>query len=370
MMKGISDIDDSMIRYSKLPSAVESTTAAIIPQSAEGIVPNQDTLQLSSDFSPLIESELAALRHYFPHLNIVSIDELSRDELSEMAASLGGGNHLLISQSFLERMGSSQADYLICQQMLSAACQQLGAAGDKAAGNGAYLGEKELIYWTAQPKENVDPLALLKAQQKQTETLLEKLYGLSGTKQNSQADFRLSVSSRNFGTTAHYSRLANAHSRSAVQTVMSEAHRSMASLRMVAALGSTEEQVKARRTLRSLNKLLARGQRKMKRLDQETLTKMRKRRAEQQQKQQQEIQRLKQELEAQKLSRRIADGMLRQEGLRDIPTFTRHRRYVAEDYERILDMSMPVAMDMPAVSVGEGAEFAAADVTLSTSVSF
>ena len=370
-MANISGINGHQIFYRQLAAQEPSARPPFGRQTASA--EHCDTLTLSAgpcvepDSAASVAETLQALNQAFPQITITLTGSLTAAELPQVVAGLGQGSHLLLSQDFLTRMAQSQADFRFCQQLLTAACQQLTANQGSALSTGAYLTDQELTFWSARPKETTDTLAQLLQQSQQLTSMLQKL----SEKRESQQDFRLCCRPSSYSTTGQYGRLANAHSKGTVQAVLSEAHRSMASLRMVSALEGGEEQVKANRALRSLNKLLMRGHRKMKRLDQEALTKMRQKRA-QRLHQDRAAGQLRQELAKKRLSRHLADGMLRQDGIRQWPSIQRWRRYDPENAQLLLGLtSPPEAVPMPSPVIAESGEtFAAAEVVVSETITF
>ena len=92
--------------------------------------------------------------------------------------------------------------------------------------------------------------------------------------------FRITVSCSSYSTAGGYARLAGAFTKGQVQTVLGETHRNIASLRMAASLGDSRQREKAQASIASLQSLIRRGKRKMKKLDEENRLKIRKKRAE------------------------------------------------------------------------------------------
>ena len=156
---------------------------------------------------------------------------------------------------------------------------------------------------------------------------------------------------------------------------MGEARRSMASLRMVASLGNQKEQAKARSAISSIQKLLVRGSRKIRRLNEEELAKIKKKKAAEKKK----AEKLKVELQKKRNARKIADRGIAMEGhLADVNHAFQFRNRDEEErymnyspYAAPADISMPVdTIAAGAAGMGAASGIAAADITVSEAVSF
>ena len=293
-----------------------------------------------------MQAFLESLKAQYPKLHISIADDFSASQLKEQAAKWGAGNHLVLSEGFLARMQQSDGDFLRCQQVLTQACQALSNKSSGVIAQGAYLTYDTLTFYSAADKKPLTPPA-----KSQEETLLEQFKALNST-ENKQNPFRLSVSSRNYAAGGHYLRLANAKNRSSVQAAMSDAQRSIASLRLVASLGTDKERLQANRAIRSYQKLLLRGRQKIKRFDQEELVKARQKRAEKQQALRRARQ-AKAELAQKRLSRHISDGAIRCEG-RTEGLMYRLKRYDKDDYDYQTLIPMAPLSAAPPVDLGSG----------------
>lgn len=209
---------------------------------------------------------LDQLAKNFPgiHFEVVPDNEFSN--LKEKAASLGQGKHLLISESFLTRMGSSHKEFETCKTMLLSSVLLLSE--NHAAG--VFLGEKQSVSWNIRDKEVLPNT--------ETETLAKMLESLKAAKANSSQKFKVS-SDVSYATGELHRKLARAGDKALVQSVMSETYRHMASLRLVACMGDDKERAKAQKAIRSLQKLSLRSRQKLRQLDQETLLKLKRQRA-------------------------------------------------------------------------------------------
>lgn len=124
-----------------------------------------------------------------------------------------------------------------------------------------------------------------------------------------------------------YTRLATASTKGQVQNVMSTARQSISELRMASCFGEDEDRAKARAAIASMQKLLQRGNRKIRRLNEEEIVKMRRRQAEKAEERRKELA-LRMELKRMRSKRLSADSSIRAEGeLEDKNNDFRFRRH-------------------------------------------
>ncbi|WP_181392717.1 hypothetical protein [Faecalicatena contorta] len=105
----------------------------------------------------------------------------------------------------------------------------------------------------------------------------------------------------------------NGFYQSQVWDVMATARRSISELRMTSCFGEEEDRAKARAAIASMQKLLQRGNRKIRRLNEEEIVKLRSRRAEKAEERREELA-LKTELKRMRSKRLSADSSIRAEG--------------------------------------------------------
>lgn len=163
---------------------------------------------------------------------------------------------------------------------------------------------------------NYDVLDFSGVRRSQMEGSLEQMDPLRKNSPTDEWKRQFSYKYNDNGSATAYTRMASASTKSQVRGAMGEAHRNMASLRLVVAFGDDKDKAKAKAAISSLQKLLTRGKRKMRRLDEETLVKIKKDRAEKKN----ELKRARQmklELEKKRTRRQLADSMLRTEGMLD-----------------------------------------------------
>ncbi len=152
-----------------------------------------------------------------------------------------------------------------------------------------------------------------------------------------------------------YARLAGASSKAQVRSAMSEARRSIGSLQMAASMGETmKERNKARAAISSLQKLLLRGSRKIRRLNEEELVRLRKKRAVKKKKEEQ----LRLELQKKRNARYMADRAILMEGhLDDVNNAFRFRKLRDDGWEEgtIYPPDITSGVSSAALSEGIGA---------------
>lgn len=260
-----------------------------------------------------IQKLLDELTKNFPGISFEIVPDGDYLNLKEKAASLGYGKHLLISESFLRRMESSEKDYQDCKSMLLASV--LFLAENKAAG--VFLGEKQATSWSIKDKaEQKDPEA---------ETLAQMLQSLKEAKNNSKIRFSGNVS---YETGELYRKLARAGDKALIQSVISETYQNMGTLRLISCLGEDKERAKAQKAIRSLQRLVVRSRQKMRHLDKEELIKLKKIRAAKRQ-EEEKVRELQKELKKKQAKRMRLDKRILEEGDKADLEIRRLKQYLA-----------------------------------------
>lgn len=336
---------------------------------------NRDIAELSSDRNPAV-SETAItdlfdiLSKDYPEITILIEKQGGTRDIRQMAAQLGRGTYLAVSQGFLDRMVRSREDYEACKAALTEALKRLSAGGEGAEARGTYLSETKAVSWYVPEQTETD------AAKKMADALKNSLASSSGSLEGgiqkaSENDFtkRIHVS---YSSMNHFSGLVRADSKVEVKKVMSDVHRSINNLRLAAVYGDEKERVKAGRAMRSLQKLLARGSRKIRKLEQEELLGVQKKHAEKARKEKR-VRQIKLELKKRRSARKGADYRLIREGLSDqymIPG-DRHGR---KDYEPVFPGENAALYSGGFADIGVGMsggiEFAASEVIISAETTF
>lgn len=247
---------------------------------------------------------LEQLKRQYPKIQIVVEQPVSgetKDILSRVLDEMGEGAVLVLSDEFMTGLHAGKESYERKTKALIECMRKLAGMG---MSSGVWLEEDQAIFW----KKNNESFFKGKGNNQDAQFLSQ----LPSPAESEVKKFRLSATS-SYHIAWAYSLLARAKTKPMVQNAMQEARRSIAALKLITAFGSEEEQMKARAAMRSLQKLLLRGNRKLRRFTDEALTETRKERA---MERRQEEKALKEELELrrQKKSRAIGDGAIYKEG--------------------------------------------------------
>lgn len=371
------------VRVEKKQSHIVETIGGPIsepPKTDSADIPEnwQDQMDWKSQTNQLLNN----LQKSFPNIQILYSGNIDRKTLANLAASLGTGSHLLLSEDFVNQMGSSAENFEKGKSILMSALNSLAQGTGKAQGKGIYLEAEGKLAWTLDKsqskKESSVPKSAWEQKAEEAKSILDRMKESqkeAEKRREQQKKFRKAQNAGNYRTAGTYAKLAAAGSKSAVNGVMGEARRKIANLRSISAVGDQEERMKARAAIRSYQTLLARGGRKIRRLNDEELTRLRRKQAERKAEMEKAL-RHKLEQNMQKVKRRSADRMLVEEGrLNDMNQFIygphAHNKYRYDDRE---DATESVTLAVPAVAaativasteVAAGASgFTAADVTI------
>lgn len=312
-----------------------------------------------------VKKLLSDLASGYPDIHISVIAGKTAEDVKGMAASLGRGKHLVISEEFLKRMYSSTEEYQKCGSMLE---EIVGKLAGQASG-GVFIGEKEAVFWAIGSGNNDQSGNLVQTNRGIQGRLSTGLSG--GTAKGQETGNKIKVTvPNNFSVSRYYAKMAGAKSQGQVRTVMSEAQRSIVNMHMAAALGEKEERLKAQRAIRSLYKLMARGGRKIGRLNREELLTAREKRAAREREEKARLQTAI-ELKKERKARIRADYALLKEGKADDASIRNCKLYrKARDayLENRISWSAALPSDMAGSDMG--GEIAAADVAVMETVAF
>lgn len=306
-----------------------------------------------------IAMELEALKKEYQDVTFyLPKDRADSSDLKDLAAGLGKGLHLVISREFLDRMQSSHEEYNTCWEILKKEAARLSGLKGKGTAAGVYLGKDKAAAWNIPAKDQ----ASLKDQ-----AAVPQFFA----KADKAAGKKLFTSSASYSVSGHYNKMAAARTDSEVRKVMGDIQQNMARLRMAASFGDEEQQVKARRAVRSLDKLLRRGSRKIRHLKRERMKQYQIKKA-QKQKEEQESRELEQELKRMRRAGKGRDNALVHEGMADDASIRSYRRYrlAHEAYgQTVLAGDMP-ELSAQAMPVMPGQEISPGDVMISSEYSF
>ncbi len=324
-------------RSEKAEAAGKPAVSAFLHDGEQTEHLNTDRISASSseslsrkEITELFQNLLEQLKNDYPKIHI-TIEKPGtdgeRDLLSKVLDQVGDGYALILSDEFMADIYAGKDSYRKKTQALLDCVRRLGKLGE---GAGVWLEEDQAIFFQKKPETNPITAGADRSSGSQQSSFFSDLP--SPAEQMLQK-FRIGSSSP-YQTAASYSRMARASSRSMVLNVMQETRRNIATLKLLAVYGDEKDQKKAKAALRSLEKLLLRGNKKLKRFTDESLTKTRIKRAEEREQSEKELQ-ARLELKRRKTSRAIGDGAIRKEGQLDaltIPGYrpARHGRYDPE----------------------------------------
>ena len=200
---------------------------------------------------------LRVLEKDYPGVTILIRDREEARDLKQLAASLGKGRFLVVTTDFLKRMGRDAGEYERCKAVLKETVRGLAMSGSANASEGACLDAAGKKTWVA-------PAAGKQKSGQKDGT--SGLTGFPGSQEKQKLESEINVkkaSVSSYATSGHYGSLARAGTKGQVQKVLGDVHRSIGNLRLAACFGDEEERTKADRAIRSLQKLLARGSRKI-----------------------------------------------------------------------------------------------------------
>lgn len=321
---------------------------------AEGLRPGAlDTVEFGSAGSGAVSEEavmdcLRILERDYPGMNVVIWEREGAADLAQLAAALGKGRFLVVTRDFLDRMGRDAGEYERCRTVLKETACRLAQGGSASVSEGVCLDASGKRTWVvpAAGKQDSGP--------KKTTPGETGLPGSPG-KQSWESEWNLrKTSAASYAVSGHYGSLARAGTRGQVQKVLGDVHRSIGNLRLAACFGDDEERMKAGRAIRSLQKLLARGNRKIRRLDRESSLKRQKKHAEKERKEKKVLQ-IRLEMKKSRSARHGADYRLVREGLADtfwILRGAKHRTWEEIRAEQALTSE---------AGIGDGLGFAGGD---------
>lgn len=278
------------------------------------------------------------LKQRYPGITIWVAEEGDR---ANLAAGLGEGLHLVISREFLDRMQGSRDGFDTCSRVLAQKVSELAAkAGNEAswggAGHGAamgvFLGKDYSWSWAAAAREH-DPSADKRPFEDMLAADQAKVMGdmMGGSSGNTGA-VRV-ICRKSYNVSDQYRKMASARSSGQVQQVMGDIQRNIVRLKMASVYGDDEQRVKANRAVRSLQKLLGRGGRKIRRLNREKLKQCAKKKA-LERNEEKKSRKLELELKRMRSARKGSDHALVKEGMADEAYIRGYRRYrgIGDDY--------------------------------------
>ncbi len=295
-----------------------------------------------------IDELLRSLQDQYKELFCQVQGSMSKDQILHFAASHQKGTYILISDSFLEKMGKDEASFEKYSKFLISLFETL-SKGEKQ-GKGVYLDDKGAAFWDTVTEQS--PLDQLKSELENQKKMFQKMYETLSNTKKSTNDRKIKVSANSYYTGGSYAKLAKATSKGQVQAVISQAHRNIASLRSAAVFGDEKERKKAETAISSYQKLLLRSRQKVKRLDEEQLIRVRQKKAEKQELER-KAKRIRLELEKKKTKRKSADyaticeGQSEENKIRRLEYLERTADQGSNDLSAVGETSMPSFASLP-----------------------
>lgn len=319
----------------------QSQNTSMDTRYAAGQTEPQDIVKLDgnwqgTDWTRAVNEVLESLRDSFPGIEIVTGSAKDAEELKKLAIGLGGGKHLVIDQSFLEKMAQGPEEFQEGCDTLLRLLRTLNATDI----SGVYVGEEKAQTWKYFEKS---PAA---EQMEKAKQLLHWFAEMNKPKERKKPI--IVTNPRNYSTKGKYHRLARAASVGQVNMLISDINSAINNLQGEA-MTSGENAAKARRAIRSLRTLLQRATRKISRLQAEQLLSAKKKRAEREQKQE-EANRLRRAQKEQRSKRMRADTTTANGGI--VQTPTQNKRGKHPGYDQFAAVAAP-ACPLPSVSAGD-----------------
>ncbi len=225
------------------------------------------------DYNKLTKSTLETLKKSYAGINIYILKSNSPADVKKLALGLGSGKHLVISQDFINKMGSSEESYNKGKAILEETLNQLSNSNFEFNSIGAVVSEDSIKFWTVYQKNTsqdyvqnsfIDPIKML---QQQGEELKNKFKTM---KKNSSFNAPIEV----------YSKLSRAKSKPEVMNVVSTARANISKLKTMLRDCEDNEKMKIKAMIKQLEKAITRSYRKIRDLSNEESLSQEKRSAE------------------------------------------------------------------------------------------
>lgn len=315
------------------------------------------------DLDTSAQAFIERLKEYYPDIQFHITDGNETADLAQAAADFGKGMHLVISSDFLERMSGSREEFDKCSRILANEAVKLLKSAGKSTGSGVFLEKDRAVSWSASAKDREPVLPVVSSTKQESSGT-----ATGGIKCSYNAPIQVS---------GHYKKLASARTSDQVRQAMGDIQYSMMKLKFAAIYSEDEDRVKASRAVRSLQKLLGRGNRKIRRLNREKLKQCAQKKA-QQQMEERKNRELELELKKMRSASKRADHTLIQEGRMDeahIRGYRRNKGLQDPFTQRALEAGDMVMLQTVAGLAGGSAGMAgdslgAGDVTFSGEMSF
>ncbi len=293
--------------------------AAAQPAAPENAGIPADSLSLpetdGTDWTKATANLLEKLQSRYDNVNFLVVSDSVMQNRPMLAASLGTGRHLVMTESFLTRMAGDSESFLRGQLLLEQAAGQLAVQKDNMSGIGVFLEQNKLTFWSTVPlkeKDKDSTASMLSEMAKQS----AKPNKLASMLQNSKNKFLYR------SAMTAYRRISAAGSESSVRGAMAGARQKRAALLSLMRTGTQAEKQQARNAIAHLDQAILSGSKKIKNLRQEDEMNRKKRRLEVKKQQAQlkskrekaRLERMRSELKKTKILHRLSEHAASQNG--------------------------------------------------------
>lgn len=334
----------------------------------------------STDWAKATADLLEKLQSRYDNVNFLVVSDNLMQNRPALAASLGTGRHLVMTESFLTRMTGDSESFLRGQLLLEQAAGQLAAQKDDSTGVGVFLEQNKMTFWSAAPLKEKD-------QDKNSLTAMLSEMAKQSAKPNKLASMLQSNKNKSLYRSAMtaYRRISAAGSESSVRGAMAGARQNRAALLSLMRTGTQAEKQQARNAIAHLDQAILSGSKKIKNLRQEDEMSRKKRRLEVKKQQAQlkskrekaRLERMREELKKTKILHRLSEHAASQNGqmaiLRDqLNDLEREQQQMMTESFSASDTSAAGTTGMEGI-VSEGAasvQPVAVDVTFGASIVF
>lgn len=333
------------------------------PESMAASRTDQADIQTTERLSSGIRDFLADLTQVCPDIHFVFTQQDDPKQLQELAASLGQGRFVVLSNSFLQQMSKSEAAFLNGKTLIKEVVSLLRGRADKSYSHGAFLSGDKLTFWNNQASKETQKDFIQGQINTAIDTFQSLRQGFKQQQSKTTKSFHIRLNKNNLNATRTYQKLARAGTKGEVSKVISSTNAQIAKLK--AAIGSDGADAdEIRAVIAKLKHAVIRAQRKIKNLDHEALLRRQQQRAAQEA-QRRKVRELEQALQRKKSSRRSRESAYIQQSILDQLLRARQQ----QDGLSNTAQNHPISgTEIAAGAVAAATEIVAADIAVSASV--
>lgn len=341
-------------------------TEPIKPESTAASRTDQADIQATERLSSGIRDFLADLTQECPDIRFVFTQQDDPKKLKELAASLGQGSFVVLSNSFLQQMSKSEAAFLNGKTLIKEVVSLLRGRADKSYSHGAFLSGDKLTFWNNQASKETKKNFM--QNQSQINTAFDAFQALRQGLQQQQSKttklFHIRLDKNSLNATRTYQKLARAGTKGEVSKVIASTNAQIAKLKAaIGSDGADDDEIRA--AIAKLKHAVIRAQRKIKNLDHETLLRRQQQRAAKEA-HQRKIRELEQALQRRKSSRRSRESAYIQQSILD--QLLRARQQKDDMSNTAAQFCTISGTEIAAGAAAAATEIVAADIAVSASV--